>query len=402
MPGTDVVAVDVWVRGGAIAEVDDWLGMAHFLEHMIFKGSDRILPGQFDRAIECHGGSANAATSHDYAHFFMVMAAPHFARTLPYLAELLLHPALPANEFGPERQVVLEEMRQAWNNPDWMAFQAMNDQMYQHHAYGRPILGTPETLEALDPDRMRCFHRAHYQPENMTIVVVGDLSAQAAIDLVGEAFAEFEPPLSCPRYVPDAEPPLTEIRRQELVMPYLEQARLILAWTIPGIETITPGFNPLRRGYGLDLLSVLLTGGRTSRLVRELREERGLVQGIDACFSLQQDSGLFTLTAWGDPADLERVEAILGDRISELSTGEIAPAELARAQRLVCNEHAYATETADQLAGLYGYYSLWNQLDAALTYPEQIQSITAEELRHLASQFLSPYRYGVTTIRPAA
>jgi predicted Zn-dependent peptidase len=401
MPGTGVVAVDVWVKGGAIAEVDEWLGMAHFLEHMIFKGTDRILPGQFDRVVECHGGSTNAATSHDYAHFFVVMAAPHFPCSLPYLAELLLHPAIPVSEFGSERHVILEEMRQAWNNPDWLAFQAMNEQMYQHHAYGRPILGTPETLEALNPEQMHCFHRANYQPENMIIVIVGDLPAQLAIDLVGESFAEFEPPQSCPRHLPDAEPPLTEIRRQELAMPYLEQARLILAWTVPGVETMAPGFNSLRTGYGLDLLSVLLTGGRMSRLVRELREERGLVEGVDACFSLQQDSGLFTLTAWLDPSDLDRVEAILGDRISELSTSSIAPAELARAQRLLGNEHTYSTETADQLAGLYGYYALWNQLDAALTYPAQIQAITAEELRNLASQFLSPYRYGVTTIRPA-
>ncbi|HEY9641190.1 MAG TPA: pitrilysin family protein, partial [Coleofasciculaceae cyanobacterium] len=294
VPASPAVVVDVWVRAGAIAEPDGWSGMAHFLEHMIFKGTDRLLPGQFDQVIENRGGLTNAATSHDYAHYFINTTAAHLPETLPCLAELLLNATIPDEEFELEREVVLEEIRQSQDDPDALGFQALMESVYQRHPYGRPVLGDAETLTARSPEEMRCFHQSHYQPENMTVVVVGDVDHETALGLVEHAFGSFNSPAVCPRPKVLAELPMTEIRRQELYLPRLEQARLMMAWTAPGIAD-------LRSAYGLDLLSVLLAGGRTSRLVRELREERQLVQDIGSSFSLQRDSSLFTITAWLDP-----------------------------------------------------------------------------------------------------
>lgn len=147
-PNTGVSAIDVWIKAGSIFEPDEWSGIAHFLEHMIFKGNDRVPPGMFDREIEKHGGSANAATGYDYAHYFMVMASQHFASTLPYLAEILVHAAIPDHVFEAERQVVFEEMRQCWDNPDYIAFQALGQMLYAPHGYQRPILGTPKRSKA--------------------------------------------------------------------------------------------------------------------------------------------------------------------------------------------------------------------------------------------------------------
>lgn len=401
IPATPVVAVDVWVKAGAIAETDEWSGMAHFLEHMIFKGTEQLPPGAFDLAIESHGGVTNAATSHDYAHYFITTASHQLETSLPYLAELLLHAAIPDNEFDRERCVVLEEINQAYDNPDWVAFQILSESVYQRHPYGRPILGTDETLMARSPEEMRQFHQTHYQPENITVVVVGDVPQDLAIELISRNFQDFPAKASCPQYLPEAEPPITVIRRQELSLPRLEQARLMMAWLGPGVDSPCQTVEQqLQAAYGLDVLSVLLAEGRTSRLVRELREERNLVQAISSGFSLQRESGLFTITAWLDPENLERVEAIICDRLSELAAIPLSEVELARCKRLLCNDYAFSTETPSQLAGLYGYYNTLATLEFASTYPQRIQSLQPEELQSLASHYLSPYHYAAVVVRP--
>lgn len=400
-PATPVVVVDVWVRAGSVTEPDEWCGMAHFLEHMVFKGSDRIAPGEFDYAIESLGGATNAATSSDYAHYYIVTAKPYLPLSLSYLANLLLWAAIPDEEFLLERDVVLEELRQNNDDPDSLGFQALMAALYPKHPYGRPILGTEESLMGLSPETMRCFHRASYQPENMTVVVIGDIDRESALDMVQQHFEWFPDRPHWQRPTPGPVEPFHGIRRRELNLNRLEQSRLMLAWPCPGIDQTYSLPDQFRHAYGFDLLSTVLAEGRCSRLVRELREERHLVEGIACNFSLQRSSSLFTVTAWLDADNLDRVEAILCDRISELQSVPITQPELDRARRLLCNDYAFSTETPGQLAGLYGYYGTIAQADIALTYPDQIRTLQADELQALATEFLSPYRYAATTLRPA-
>lgn len=393
LPATPVVVADVWLGAGATREPEAWSGMAHFLEHMIFKGTEALPPRVFDQKIENQGGMTNAATSHDYAHFFLTTAAPYLGDTLPYLAELLLNAAIPEDEFIREREVVLEEIRSCYDDPDWIGFQALSESVYQHHPYGRSVLGTELELMQHSPEAMRCFHRAHYQPENMTVVIVGGIAQEPALELVSQSFQQFSEPSDFPLVEAIKQPLLAGIRRQELYLPRLEQARLMMAWTGPGIEQY-------RNAYGLDVLSVLLAEGRSSRLVRTLREDRQLVQAVSSNFSLQRESSLFTISAWLEPQYLERVEALICAHLEELQNTPISPGELSRCQRLLCNDYAFSTEAPNQLAGLYGYYNTLAEAHIAISYPEHIQSFDAEELQQLAQQYLSPYSYAVTVLKP--
>ncbi|MBE9202019.1 MULTISPECIES: pitrilysin family protein [unclassified Nodularia (in: cyanobacteria)] len=390
---TPVVVADVWVRAGAILEPKPWFGMAHFLEHMIFKGTATLAPGMFDHNIETRGGVSNAATSYDYAHYTVTTAAPYLADTLPHLGELLINATIPDDEFIRERDVVLEEIRSCNDDPDWIGFQALNQSIYQNHPYGRSVLGTELELMQNSPAAMRCFHRAHYQPENMTVVVVGGIAQESAWELVNKSFADFAAPLDCPQSEKIIEPVITGIHRQEICLPRLEQARLMMAWVVPGVEQ-------LHTAYGLDLLAVLLSEGRTSRLVRDLREELQLVQGIYSNFSLQRESSLFSITAWLEPENLDQVENLILSHLNDLQTTGISEQELARTRRLVCNEYAFSTETPNQLTGLYGYYNTIAQAELAVAYPQQIQSFNTQELQELAQQFLSPQNYAVTILKP--
>ncbi|MGK7952321.1 MAG: M16 family metallopeptidase [Xenococcaceae cyanobacterium] len=390
---TPVVVTDVWVKAGASCEPEEWSGMAHFLEHMIFKGSPRVATGEFDWTIENSGGMANAATSHDYAHFFLTTAASQLSKTLPYLADILLHASIPEDEFIRERNVVLEEIRSSNDDPDWLGFQALCQNIYKIHPYKRSILGEEELLMQHSPNQMRCFHRTHYQPENMTVVMVGGIEQEAAISLVNESFAEFSVRSECPSHIVEAEPPLVEIVRQELYLPRIGQARLTMAWLSVGTEC-------LEDAIALDLLSVILAGGRCSRLVQELREEKQLVLDICSDFSLQKDSSLFTIGAWLEPNNLDIVEKIISDRLLELQEKPISPAELNRSRRLLYNDYIFSTETPGQIAGVYGYYNTIARAEQSMMYPWIVNTLDAEQLQRVARQYLSPERYGITILKP--
>lgn len=313
---------------------------------------------------------------------------------MPVLAELLLNAAIPDDEFCRERDVVLEEIRQTYDNPDWLGFQSLIEQVYPSHYYGRPVLGTETDLMAHSPWQMRCFHRRNYQPENMTVVIVGGVPEDRALDLVSKSFQYFSEPLECPSLELAAEPILQGVRKQELFLPRIEQSRLLMAWKGPGVKQ-------LRHAYGLDLLSVLLAEGRCSRLVRELREELQLVQSINSSFSLQQESSLFTISACLEPQYVDQVELIIRNYLCELQTAPISEPELGRCKRLLCNDYAFSTEAPSQLAGLYGYYNTIATAEMSVTYPEQMQSFQVAELQKLAHQYLCPNNYAVTVMQPS-
>ncbi|HAC63617.1 MAG TPA: peptidase M16 [Cyanothece sp. UBA12306] len=390
---TPVAVVDVWVKAGTMAEPNHWSGMAHFLEHMIFKGTKRVLPGVFDEIIESNGGMANAATSYDYAHFFLATAAEYLPHTLPYLADILLNAEIPDGEFVREREVVLEEIRSCYDDPDWLGFQNLCESLYQLHPYGRSILGHENQLLQHSPHQMRCFHRTHYQPDKMTVVVVGDVQEKAALNLVEREFGQFSTPSECPPLEILAEPPLLEVRRTQMYLPQLEQGRLLMGW-------IGPGVSQLEDGCGLDLLATILGTGRSSRLVQDLREDKHLVLDIQSGFSLQRDSSLFTIGAWLDPQFLETVEKLILNHLEQLQMKPVSAAELAKAKRLLCHDYIFSTETPGQLAGLYGYYQTIASAELSLSYPRIIEQFSPSDLQRIAHQYLSPERYAITMMQP--
>ena len=393
LPATPVVVADIWVKAGAIAEPGEWSGMAHFLEHMIFKGSPNVMVGEFDSLIENTGGIANAATSYDYAHFYLTTTAPHLEQTLPCLADILLRATIAEDEFIREREVVLEEIYSSNDHPDFVGFQALCQNIYQHHPYRRSILGDKELLLKHTPNQMRCFHRTHYQPENMTVVIVGGIEQEKALTLIDKNFSDFSVRSECPPTAIKAEPPAVAIRRQELHLPRIEQARLLMAWICPGAES-------LEEAIALDLIALIFAGGRSSGLVRELREERQLVMDIDCNLSLQKDSSLFSISAWLAVEHLEMVENIIRDRLQKLHHELIPTAEINRAKRQLINDYIFSSETPSQLASIYGFYNIVAKASDSALYPQIISQQQPERLRQILSRYLSPERYAVTILKP--
>ena len=393
LPATPVVVADIWVKAGAIAEPAAWSGMAHFLEHMIFKGSPSVMAGEFDWLIENTGGIANAATSYDYAHFYLTTAAPHLEHTLPCLADILLRAHIPDEEFIREREVVIEEIHSSLDDPDYLGFQALCQNTYQRHPYRRSILGEMELLLEHTPNQMRCFHRTHYQPENMTVVIIGGIKQEQALAIVQENFSDFNAPSECPPTIVESELPTIAIRRQELNLPRIEQARLLMAWICPGSES-------LESAIALDLIALILSGGRSSGLVRELREERQLVLDIDCNLSLQKDSSMFTIGVLLATEHISMVESMICDRLNQLQHSLISETEINRAKRQLINDYIFSTETPSQLASVYGFYNIVATAAHSALYPQIISQLEPEQLQAIAKRYLSPERYAVTVLKP--
>ncbi|PAX52271.1 M16 family metallopeptidase [Brunnivagina elsteri] len=407
----DAVNLNMWLNVGSYVEPDAINGMAHFLEHMVFKGTERLISGEFERRIEERGAVTNAGTSQDYTHYYLTCAPKDFGKLAPLQIDVVLNPKIADDAFERERLVVLEEIRRSEDNPRRRVFTRLMELGFADSPYRRAVLGEEAVISQLQAQQMRDFHGNWYKPQSMTAVVVGNLPVEELIGVVTEAFNDYgdsqeldqklnqklniqstclnQPIIrNCP------ENPFTEVVRQEYIDETLQQARLIMLWKVPGL-------NQLNQTYPLDILSGILGHGRTSRLVRDLREERGLVSHISASNMNLQNQGLFYISAQCAVENIPDVEAAILQHIHTLQTELVSEAEIIRIRKKVANRFIFSNETPSDRAGLYGFYqSLIGDLEPAFNYPTHIQSQDAVDLMQAAKEYLSPEAYGVVVVKP--
>jgi predicted Zn-dependent peptidase len=396
----EAINLNVWINVGSAAESDDINGMAHFLEHMVFKGTPRLQSGEFERLIEERGAVTNAATSQDYTHYYITTAPKDFAELAPLQLDVVLNSSIPDDAFERERMVVLEEIRRSEDNPQRRTFRRAIETTFEQLPYRRQVLGPASVIEQLKAQQMRDFHGTWYQPKSMTAVAVGNLPVDELIEIVADGFRQtsvstqgLDKNSLPPTFTP--EPAFTEIVRREYVDETLQQARLVMVWRVPGM-------NDLEQVYALDVLSVILGQGRVSRLVRDLREERQLVTHIGVSNMTQRHQGVFYISAQLPEENLAVVEDAIAQHIRKFQTDLVAESELARIRTQVANRFIFGNEKPSDRTTLYGYYqSQLGDLAPALNYPSKIQSLNAVDLQVAAQQYLSPNAYGVVTIKPA-
>lgn len=395
----EAVNLSLWVNVGSAVESDAINGMAHFLEHMVFKGTQRLDSGEFERQIEERGAVTNAATSQDYTHYYITAAPKDFAALAPLQIDVVLNSIIPDDAFERERLVVLEEIRRSEDNPRRRTFQRAMQTAFDHLPYRRPVLGPFEVISQLKPQQMRDFHATWYQPQSITAVAVGNLPVEELIQIVADGFTEASSDqrsgLNEQKKAINPELPFTEIVRREFVDDSLQQARLVMVWRVPGLTQ-------LNQTYTLDVLSAILGHGRTSRLVRDLREERGLVSHISVSNMTQRLQGTFYISAALPVENLQTVEAAIAQHIKTIQTQPVQESEIARIRTQVANRFIFGNETPSDRAGLYGYYkSLVGDLEPAFNYPASIQALDAVDLQAAAQQYLSPDAYGVIVLKPS-
>jgi zinc protease len=390
IPGSAIVSTTLWYRAGGRDEPAGHGGVAHFLEHMMFKGSPGYGPGQIDRRTQALGGSNNAYTSHDATVYYFKLAARVWREALAIEADRMAALTLEPREVDSERQVILEEVAMYESDP-WDALeQAVAAALFGEHPYARTVLGTREELLATGGEELAAFHRAFYRPDNAALVVAGavgeeDLGAvESALGALGRG-ASVRPPL--PPWQPPAERRRVERRHGEV-------PRLLLALPAP------PAGHPDHA-----LLRVLvgaLADGRTSRLRHDLVEERELCLFVDADAAAAVGPGTVTVEAeLHEGADPREVEERVLAHLRALGEAPLGEAELARARVSLLADWVFGNEQAHQQALTIGYgLALFDEAHAERSVAAGLAA-TAEELQQAAHRWLTPERGVIGWALPA-
>ncbi|NEQ65008.1 MAG: insulinase family protein [Symploca sp. SIO2D2] len=390
----EAVNLNVWINVGSAVEADEINGMAHFLEHMVFKGTPRLRSGEFEQLIEERGAVTNAATSQDYTHYYITTAPQDFAQLAPLQLDVVLNPSIPDDGFERERFVVLEEIRRSDDNPQRRTYRRAVETTFEQLPYRRQVLGSTEVIAQLQPQQMRDFHTQWYQPSSLTAVAVGNLPVDELIEIVAKGVDNHQnnSPFAVPHSLPP-EPAFLEIVRREYKDETLQQARLVMVWRVPGMRQ-------LEKTYGLDVLASILGQGRMSRLVRDLREERKLVTSIGVSNITNQLQGIFYISAQLPEENLAEVEQAILEHIGRFHTELVAEAEIARIRTKVANRFIFGNERPSDRANLYGYYySQLGDLTPAMNYPARILAVEAVDVQQAAQEYLPTDAYGVVTVR---
>lgn len=340
-----LVTLDMWVAAGAGDEPAEVAGVSHFLEHMLFKGTENLATGEYDRRVEEVGGYLNAATSLDYTHYYTVFPSEHFDRVLDDFADVLRNSILAPEEVERERQVILEEISRKQDSPFGFLFDESFPLMFESGPYRHPVIGTRESVTAMTRGQLLAHYERFYAPENMFLSIVGDVDGEAALRRVEETFGDWERPFR-PWRQADPEVVWAPPRDRQLLRNWKE-AYFILAF-------------PAARGGGAreiavrDVAEALLVGGRSSRLVRAIQERDQLVSSLGAYFPDNRRDAPLLLYGTCEPLRVQEVRSAVFRELRLLLEGGLERGELDRARRLVLNSQLFSMETGRQRAHTYG------------------------------------------------
>ncbi len=389
---SDVVALQLWMRVGGRDETADELGLSHYLEHMLFKGTPTRPPGSIDALIEGLGGTSNAFTSQDYTHFDVVLPAPHMRAGIELLADIAVNASFEQRELDAERKVVFEEMRLTEDNPDRFMVRRLYEVGYAPHPYGRPLLGTEQLIGALTRDRLNAYYKKFYVPGDMVLVAVGAVKSADVRDAVVATFGRLSG--SPPPRPPSASPPTLAGGRRDDIRRSEQQAYLGLGWRTAA--TNEPDV------YAVDLLTYILGDSPSSRLSQRLRDQDRLVFAIEAAYGAWERAGLTTVVARLDPANLARAEATILEVIQRVKAEGVTEAERQRAIITAESNYAFDIETAEGLAKTYGQAETTWTLDDEIAYLSRLRKITAAQIQAVARKYFADDNYARVRFLPPA
>lgn len=387
-----VVALNVWVRTGSADEVEGEFGMAHVFEHMLFKGTERRAVGEIAHAVEAAGGNINAFTSFDMTVYHITMASRDVALGVDVLADAVQHSTFDPDELTREMEVVVEEINRGEDNPSRVHSQSLFELAYQHHPYGRPVIGTEDSVRSFSREQMLEFHRHWYVPNNMTFVAVGDFDSDTMLAEIEKAFAEAKPNpgLTHPR---TAEPAQGEARAAVLRRNF-QQTQLGIVYPITGFEDDDTAY--------VDLLSMVLGAGEGSRLYRTVRERDRLVHRISASAYTPRDGGLFFVDAVLEPEKIEPALMAIEAQIRRIASVPVTQAELERARVNLLAHEVREKETMQGQARKYGYYeTLASGLELEKAYLDRVRAATPHDLLRVAREYLRPEHANVAILLPS-
>ncbi|SCB55787.1 zinc protease [Bradyrhizobium shewense] len=389
---TPVVTQMIWYKAGSADETPGKSGLAHFLEHLMFKGTEKHPVGEFSETVHRIGGNENASTSLDYTNYYQRVPREQLPTVMEFEADRMTSLVLRDENVLPERDVVLEErnMRVA-NSPAARLSEQIQRALYLNHPYGRPVIGWRQEIEKLDREDALAFYRRFYAPNNAILVIAGDVDVADVRPLVERNFGPIpaQPAIPAQRIRPQ-EPEPAAPRTVTLSDPRVEQPSLRRHYVVPSAMTAAAG-----EGAALHVLAQLMGGDCNSYLYRALVVDKPLAVSASAIYrSMSLDSGEFSISASPKQGvSFADVEQAIDDVIADIVKNPIRAEDLERAKTQLIAGAIYAQDDQAVLASVYGSaLTIGLSIEHIRSWPDRIRAVTAEQVRAAAQKWLEKKR----------
>ena len=394
------VAFGLFIASGSRHETAKTAGISHFIEHMLFKGTPTRKPINITRAIEGRGGNFNACTGEESTCYFAHLPCEYLADAVDILSDMYLHASIPADEFVREKQVVIEEIKMYADEPDSVAMENLQRNLFPNSMLGAPVAGTPASLGPLKPTDLTRYIRSHYLPANTVAVVVGNFDEAKAVRFVERSLGE----AASRRFGKGRSD--VRVNRQDAVSPCacrpvplvtvrkdIAQAQLALGYRTFGIGD--------RRKYAATVMDAILGRGMSSRLFQEVREKRGLSYDIASRMQFFEDAGMFTVTAGLDPSKAKRTLATIDRELARLCEKPVSAAELRRTKDFLVGNFRLSHEKVTSKMFFYGQTMLsFNRLVTPQEQVDGIRVVSAAEVMSVAKTVFRKSNRSVSWVVP--
>ena len=383
------VSVGIWVKTGSRNETDRQAGITHFLEHMLFKGTESRSSYDIAMSMESVGGYLNAFTSSEYTCYYSRCLNTQFELAMDVLSDMVLHPSFPEEEIEKEKKVVIEEMKMYRDSPDDYLFEEFSGHVFKGHPLGQSTLGFEETVSAFERQDLYDYMDERYQPENLLVSVAGNVDHEKVVDLVSDYFSEVQP-----KETVDHTPsmPDYEVDQVEFTKP-IEQTHLIIGRR--GLNYDHPD------KYRLLLANTVLGGGMSSRLHQNVREKYGYCYNITSFNQSYKDTGLYGIYVGTDKDYVDHVRELIEAELDKLKQNPIPEKELAEAKAQLKGKLMLSVESMSnrmsRLAKSEIYFDRFVTLDEL---QEKIDAVEADQVQNFAQDFFDNEMFSEALLLP--
>jgi len=378
-----LVTFQVWYRVGSRNEAWGKTGLSHMLEHMMFKGTEKVGPEDFSRIIQENGGNDNAFTSHDYTAYFENLNADRLQVSIDLESDRMQNLLLREQDFRTERMVVMEERRlRTDDNPQAVLIEQMMATAFEIHPYHWPIIGWMEDIARFTLEDLKTYYKTYYNPINAILVVVGDFKKEDLLPKIEKAFVSY-PKGVVPAQGGDIDPPQIGERRI-FVKREAQLSSLVMGYHVPNLRE--------QDSYVLEVIATLLSGGKSSRLYQSLVREKRLVLSVDADHSLtSRDPSLFTLSAELLPGkEVPEAEMAFDREVERLQNELVEKQELEKTKNQLEASFIFAQDSLFYQAMLLARHEIvfnWKAID---DYLPSVRKVSPEDIQRVAKKYLTP------------
>jgi predicted Zn-dependent peptidase len=380
MPGLRSVTAGIWVRRGSRHEAPELNGICHFIEHAVFKGTQRRTARDIAVESDRLGGNLDAFTTHEMTGFALKVADKSLPQALDLLTDILANPRFDQNDLDREQKVILEEMKMVEDTPDELLGELFNAAYFPGHALGRPIEGTEETVSSFDQNTLMSFHVREFSPSNLVVAAAGNVEHEQLVDLVANSFGDSiaagdTSPNGFGQQSPKPAAPILIEQKKEL-----EQAHLVIAAPWPDAKD--------SERYAASLLASVIGGGTSSRLWQTIREERGLAYSVGAGGSTFSDVGVFTIYAGTSPEYLDEVLDISLEEMSRAVNDPVPEEELKLAKDQALSSILLSLESSSaRVSALARQEIIHGRRIPPEEIIEKMEAVNSEDLQRVARKY---------------